>query len=76
MKTLILQISDLWSTGFGVFFGVFLTIVLFLALRMLVLWYWKVDTIVNLLQENNQLLSEIKKNQESKVISSGQTVEL
>ena len=44
---------------FLVFFIIALIILLFLALRALVLWYWKITAIVENQQQQNKLLSEI-----------------
>ena len=46
----------------GLFVGI--AGVLFLTTRFLMLWYWRVNTVVNELRKTNELLTEIIANQE------------
>jgi hypothetical protein len=76
MKTILLQMDSVLGTGLAVAAGVFVVIILFLALRMLLLWYWRIDTVVELLKTQVQLLEEIKEQNAQRIINTGSTVEL
>lgn len=54
------QDTEGFRTGsFGVLFAIGFTILLFLALRQLVLWYWKIDKIVAYQEQNTTALLAI-----------------
>lgn len=56
MKTTLVYLG---GVGFQELFLVLFIILLFLALRAIVLWYWKVTVIVENQQQQNKLLAEI-----------------
>ena len=68
--------NGLSGSPLGVLILLFILVVIFLAVRAVMLWYWKIDTIVDLLTKQNQLLQAILKNQGKQVIPPGVTSEL
>lgn len=65
-----------------IFIG-FVVVVVWLAIREIVTWYFKIDTIVRLMNEQitelrciRDLLSDLKKSQNQKIIEPGQKIEL
>jgi TctA family transporter len=49
--------ENVWGIIIGVIIGI---IVLFLICRELICWYWKINRIVALMEEQNALLKELK----------------
>lgn len=68
MKPILLQVSVEEFIAF--IFALVVAIGLFLAIRGIVLWYWKVDTIVKNQEETNHLLRAMVRTLESKNDSS------
>jgi uncharacterized membrane protein YqiK len=66
--------NELLGSTFIFLLGFSICIVLFLALRMLFLWYWRVDTIVENQEIQIRLLKKLL--EESRTIKPGTEVEM
>jgi hypothetical protein len=60
MNSILTQIQEF--SGLAVtLFVIFVCVVIFLAIREIMTWYWKIDTMIKNQNETNRLLSEILK---------------
>lgn len=74
MNVIILQMSDFLGAALNVILVAFIFVVLFLALRLVFLWYWKIDTLVQNQEKQIAILREILK--EQRTIRPGSEIDL
>lgn len=74
MNVIILQLSEFLGSTLYIIFISFIVVVLFLALRLIFLWYWKIDTLVENQEKQIAILKEILK--EQRTIRPGSEIDL
>jgi hypothetical protein len=74
MNIIILQLSEYLGITLNFLFIAFIVVVLFLALRLIFLWYWKIDTLVKNQEEQITILRQILK--EHRTIRPGSEIDL